>query len=169
MKTRMKPLHPVDKKISAVKVGSTKGVRRTTGVEPTLTAHGTIPDPEVPEKKPRRKFTASYKLRILQEVENCTKPGDIGKILRREGLYSSNLTSWKRARDKGQLEAMSPQKRGRKPKEKNPLTIEVAKLQKEKAKLEQKLKRAELIIDAQKKISQILGIEQNLDHLEEDS
>ncbi|MDD9302527.1 MAG: hypothetical protein HUK40_14615 [Desulfobacter sp.] len=127
-----------------------------------------IPDPEVPEKKPRRNFTASYKLRILQEVENCNESGGIGRILRREGLYSSNLADWRKARNKGLLNAMAPRKRGRKSKEKNPLATEVAKLQKEKSKLEHKLKQAELIIEAQKKISQILGIQQNLDDLKGD-
>ncbi|MDD9305300.1 MAG: transposase, partial [Desulfobacter sp.] len=93
-----------------------------------------IPDPEVPEKKPRRNFTASYKLRILQEVENCNESGGIGRILRREGLYSSNLADWRKARNKGLLNAMAPRKRGRKSKEKNPLATEVARLQKEKSK-----------------------------------
>ena len=143
-----------------------EGARRATGAGSSLGEQNLIPDPEVPEKKPRRRFTASYKLRILQEVDNCTEPGGIGKILRREGLYSSNLTDWRKARDKGLLNAMSPRKRGRKPKEKNPLTGEVARIQKENQKLEQKLKRAELIIEAQKKISQILGIQQNLDDIE---
>nr|WP_304511633.1 IS3 family transposase [Desulfobacula sp.] len=110
-----------------------------------------FPNPEVPEKKPRRNFTASYKLRILQAVDNCTESGQIGRLLRREGLYSSNLTAWRRARDNGLLQAMSPQKRGRKLKEKNPLTGEVARLQKDKRNLEHKLKQAELIIEAQKK------------------
>jgi transposase len=127
-----------------------------------------IPDPEVPEKKPRRRFIASYKLRILQEVEHCTKTGGIGKILRREGLYSSNLNDWRKARDKGLLNAMAPRKRGRKPKKNNPLATQVARLQKEKSKLEHKLKQAELIIEAQKKISQILGIQQNLYDLKGD-
>jgi hypothetical protein len=85
------------------------------------------------------------------------------KRLRREGLYSSNLTNWRKAREKGLLKAMSPQKRGRKLKEKNPLTAEVALLQKEKRQLENRLKKAELIIAAQKKISQVLGIIQDID------
>ena len=122
-----------------------------------------FPNPEVPEKKLRRNFTASYKLRILQAADNCTQSGQIGRLLRREGLYSSHLTSWRRARNKGILQAMTPHKRGRKLKEKNPLTGEVARLQKEKQKLENKLKQAELIIEAQKKISQILDITLNID------
>lgn len=167
----MKPIkmHTVsepESKHSAPNEAPMEGARRATGVGASLGGENSIPDPEVPEKKPRRRFTASYKLRILQEIDDCTEPGDIGQILRREGLYSSNLTDWRRARDKGLLDAMSPRKRGRKPKGKNPLAAEVAKLQKEKQKLEHKLKRAELIIEAQKKISQILGIQQNLDDIE---
>ena len=122
-----------------------------------------FPNPEVPEKKHRRYFTASYKLHILQQADLCTESGQIGRLLRREGLYSSHLGSWRRAREKGLLQAMTPRKRGRKSKEKNPLTGEVARLQKEKRKLEHKLKQAELIIEAQKKISQILGITQDID------
>lgn len=143
-----------------------EGARRATGIGASLGTQDSIPDPEVTEKKPRRRFTASYKLRILQEVDNCIEPGSVGRILRREGLYSSNLTDWRRARDRGLLEAMSPRKRGRKSKQKNPLIGEVARLQKENQKLGHKLKRAELIIEAQKKISQILGIQQNLDEIE---
>ena len=122
-----------------------------------------FPNPEVPEKKLRRNFTASYKLRILKAADNCTQSGQIGRLLRREGLYSSHLTNWRRARDKGILHAKAPQNRGRNLKEKNPLPVEVARLQKEKQKLEHKLKQAELIIEAQKKISQVLGIIQDID------
>jgi len=114
------------------------------------------PDPEVPEKKPRRNFTAKYKLRILQEVENCTEPGEIGALLRREGLYSSNLTVWRKQKEQGILQGVTPKKRGRKTKEKNPLTRKVAELERENRKLQDKLKKAEIIIDVQKKISQIL-------------
>ena len=114
------------------------------------------PDPEVQEKKPRRKFTASYKLRVLQEAENCTNPGEMGALLRREGLYSSNLTVWRRQRDQGILHGMTPKKRGRKTQEKNPLALKVAELERINRNLQNKLKKAEIIIDVQKKISQIL-------------
>ena len=118
------------------------------------------PDPEVPEKKHRRKFTAKYKLQILQEADACSKPGQIGVLLRREGLYSSNLTTWRKQRDEGLLDALSPKKRGRKEKEKNPLAPKVAELEKENERLRKKLRKAEIIIDVQKKISEILGIPQ---------
>jgi len=119
------------------------------------------PDPEVPERKPRRRFTAQYKLDMLKRADSCTRPGEIGALLRREGLYSSNLTTWKKQRDKGLLEAMSPKKRGRKKVERNPLTQEVARLQRENERLRGKLKQAQTIIEVQKKVSEILGIPQD--------
>jgi transposase-like protein len=121
------------------------------------------PDPEVPEKRPRRKFTARYKLEVLKKADACTQPGELGALLRKEGLYSSNLTTWKRQRDQGVLDAMSPKKRGRKKIEKNPLAQEVATLQKENERLRRKLKKAEIIIEFQKKISEMLGISQDPD------
>jgi transposase-like protein len=145
--------------------GVTEGALRATGVTPpTGGAEEPItmspPDPEVPEKKPRRKFTAKYKLQILQEADACTQPGQLGAFLRSKGLYSSNLTTWRRQRDEGLLDALSPKKRGRKEKEKNPLAPRVAELQRETKRLTRKLKRAEAIIEFQKKISEILGIPQ---------
>ena len=127
------------------------------------------PDPEVPEKRPRRKFSAPYKLRILAEAEACNQPGQIGALLRREGLYSSNLNAWRRQKEKGLLEALSPKKRGRKEKEKNPLVQKVARLERENERLRQRLRKAEIIIDVQKKISQILGISQDLPEEEENN
>jgi len=117
------------------------------------------PDPEVPEKPRRRKFSAQYKLRVLQLADSCTEPGSLGRLLRREGLYSSNLTTWRRQRDKGILQGLQPVKRGRKPREPNPLLPELERLRKENVRLEKRLKRAELIIEVQKKVSQMLGIE----------
>ena len=80
----------------------------------------TVPDPEVPAKAKRRKFTAAYKLRVLAEADGCTGLGEIGRLLRREGLYSSHLSDWRRARQRGSLRALAPKKRGRKPRERNP-------------------------------------------------
>ena len=76
-------------------------------------------DPEVVAKPKRRKFTAQYRLRILEEAESCTQPGEVGRLLRREGLYSSHLTEWRRARREGSLQGLTPSKRGRKPAERN--------------------------------------------------
>jgi transposase-like protein len=119
------------------------------------------PDPEVMENKPRRRFTAKYKLRILDEADACTEPGQTGALLRREGLYSSNLTTWRRQRDEGQMRGLSPKMRGRKAKPGNPLAQRVAELERETQLLRNKLKKAELIIEFQKKISEILGIFQD--------
>jgi transposase-like protein len=142
-----------------------EGARRATGITPSTGGAEepfmmSPPDPEVPEKKPRRKFTAKYKLQILQEADACTEPGQLGAFLRSKGLYSSNLTTWRRQRDEGLLDALSPKKRGRKEKEKNPLAPRVAELERETRRLTHKLKRAEAIIEFQKKISEILGIPQ---------
>jgi len=114
------------------------------------------PDPEVVAQKPRRRLTAQYKLRVLAEADRCADSQQIGQLLRREGLYSSSLTRWRRLRDQGLLDAMAPKTRGRKPAEKNPLAGELAKLQKENERLRKQLWRAERIIEVQKKISQIL-------------
>ena len=148
--------------------GSLEGARRATGGDPSAAKFSDFspPDPEVTGKKPRRKFTVKYKLRMLKKADTCTDPGQLGVLLRQEGLYSSNLTTWRKQRDEGLLIAMSPKKRGRKAQPKNPLALEVARLQKESQRLKNKLKQAELIIDAQKKISEILGIAQNHDENE---
>lgn len=115
-------------------------------------------NPEVLEKAMRRRFSAEYKLRILKLADSCTEPGSLGALLRREGLYASNLKTWRRQRDEGTLEALSPKKRGRKAIERNPLALEVERLRRENEKLSNRLKQAELIIDVQKKVSQMLGI-----------
>ena len=117
-------------------------------------------DPEVQEKKPRRRFSAQYKLRVLNEVDSCSEPGQIGVILRREGLYHSNIRTWQRQRDEGVLQGLAPKKRGRKAKDVYPLAKRVAQLERENRQLTEKLKQAETIIEVQKKVSEILGIHQ---------
>ena len=108
-----------------------------------------VPDPEVPEKAMRRKYSAKYKARILKEADACTKPGQKGALLRREGLYSSNLTVWRRQASEGLI----PKKRG-------PVTHKpdprIAALEKENNRLTHKLKQAELIIEVQKKVADLL-------------
>ena len=151
--------------VNGIDDGEPEGARRATGGSPSSGSTAeplniSPPDPEVPEKKARRKFTAKYKLQVLQEADACTEPGQLGSFLRRKGLYSSNLTTWRRQRDEGLLDALSPKKRGRKEKEKNPLSQKVAKLERENERLKGKLKKAEIIIDVQKKISEIPGISQ---------
>jgi len=115
-----------------------------------------IPNPEVVPKAKRRQFTAEYKLRILQEAERCTKRGQIGALLRREGLYSSHLSKWRQQRERGQLQALSPQRRGRKPQD--PSAEELVQLRRENERLRARLEQAEIIIDVQKKLSQLLGL-----------
>lgn len=121
------------------------------------TLHAVV-DPEVPEKASRRKFTADYKLRILKEAEICQHAGQRGALLRREGLYSSHLTTWHRQAERGTLQALSPRRRGPKARTPNPLTKRVATLEKENQHLRHKLKQAETIIEVQKKISEILHV-----------
>lgn len=117
-----------------------------------------VADPEVPEKARRRQFSAEYKMRILQEADACSEPGEIGALLRREGLYSSHLVVWRRQRTEGTLDGLKPRKRGRKPQPINPLAKKVAELERKNKRLEKRLKQAEIIIDVQKKVSQILGV-----------
>ena len=115
-------------------------------------------DPEVPEKAKRRRFEAAYKLRILEEADRLTGPGELGELLRREGLYSSHLTSWRRQRDEGSLAGLAPRRRGRKAKRRDPLAKELDKLRRENQRLAERLRQAETIIDVQKKVSEMLGI-----------
>ncbi len=116
------------------------------------------PDPEVPAKSARRRFTAEYKLRVLTLADACNESGCLGKLLRREGLYASNLETWRGQRDRGVLSGLAPKKRGRKQTVRDPLHAENEKLRKENERLTSRLRQAEIIIDVQKKISQILGI-----------
>lgn len=111
------------------------------------------PDSEVPMNPKRRMFTAAYKQRILEEADRCEQQGGIGELLRREGLYSSHLTTWRRQRAAGQLQALSPKKRGPK---KDEQAGELATLRRENERLRAQLAQAELIITAQKKLSQAL-------------
>ena len=118
----------------------------------------TAPSPEVLERPVRRRFTVEYKLRILAEADACSEPGMLGELLRREGLYSSHLLTWRRQRDEGALAGLTPKRRGRKAKPKNPLADEVTRLSRENDRLKEQLRQAELIIDVQKKVSEMLNI-----------
>jgi transposase-like protein len=117
-----------------------------------------VPDPEVPERAARRRFTAEYKLQVLRQADQCAEVGEIGALLRREGLYSSHLTTWRRQREQGALVALAPKKRGRPATPVSPLARRVAELERDKARLERRLQQAEAIIEAQKKLSEILGL-----------
>jgi len=116
---------------------------------------GLAPDPAVEARPVRRRFTAEYKLRILREVERAKEPGEIGAILRREGLYSSRLAHWRQMRDRVAKTALGVRKRGPKPRVEDP---RIKQLEREKARLERKLRQAETIIEFQKKLSEALGI-----------
>jgi transposase len=120
-------------------------------------ALASIPDPEVVPKAKRRKFSAGYKRRILEEADNCSEPGQIGALLRREGLYSSHLSTWRQQRERGALEALNPRKRGRK--RKDELERKVAQQQREIERLQTRLEQAKTIIEVQKKLSRLLGLE----------
>ena len=115
------------------------------------------PDPEV--RTSRRGFSAKEKLRILEEADACTEPGEIGALMRREGIYSSYLSRWRRARDEGQLNGLKTKKRGPKKTVDQELAEENAALRRENERLRGRLKQAETIIDVQKKLSQMLGLE----------
>lgn len=121
--------------------------------------NGTLkPDTEVSAKAKRRQFTVQYKLRVLREADALAETGGIGEMLRREGLYTSHLSAWRRQRERGELEGLSPKKRGRKGRPDKALVEQNKRLMREVARLEQRLARAETIIDVQKKVSTLLGI-----------
>ena len=120
----------------------------------TATSGAGTPDPEVVPKATHRRFTAEYKKRILAEADACTKPGQIGALLRREGLYRSHLGKWREQRKQLGLAGLAPQRRGPKP---DPQAAEIARLQRENERLLARLRRAENIIDVQKKVAQLLG------------
>jgi transposase len=116
------------------------------------------PNPEV-TATPRRQFSAKEKLRILEEADACIELGELGALVRREGIYSSYLSRWRRARDRGQLDGLNGKKRGPKKTADQELAEENASLRRENERLRRRLKQAETIIDVQKKLSQMLGQE----------
>jgi transposase len=114
---------------------------------------------EVSEKAKRRRFTADYKRRIVKEAEACKRPGAIGELLRREGLYSSQLTAWRTARDKGELApGATTKKRGPKAQMPDARDVRITQLEREVEKQTVRAERAEAIAEIQKKLSQLLGI-----------
>jgi transposase len=115
-------------------------------------------DTEVVAKAQRRRFSAAEKLRILREADGCTRPGEVGALLRREGLYSSHLACWRAARKRGELTGLSPRSRGPKAQRPDARDRKIAELERENRKLQAKLERAEGLIEVQKKVSEILGI-----------
>jgi len=139
-------------------VAGTEGGRRPTGV--SASGERLREDPEVLARPRRRTFSAEYRARIVKEADGC-KRGELGALLRREGLYSSHLTLWRRQRDEGGLAGMLARKRGPKA---NPVNPRVKELERENAKLRRQLQRAECLLEIQKKAQQIL---KSLDEQEE--
>jgi transposase len=127
----------------------------------TASAGARRPNPEVVAKPTRRQFTAQYRLRILEEADRCTEPGEVGRLLRREGLYSSHLTTWRKARRKGSLQGLASKKRGAKPAERNPLDAKVRELEAKVVRLEKELHTAHTILDVQGKVAGLLGFNLN--------
>ena len=117
----------------------------------------TAPDPEVDARPKRRRFSAAYKLRILEDADSCKDEGTLGALLRREGLYSSHLSDWRKQRREGALGALE-RKRGRKPSPNKELEQENARLRRENEQLRKRLQKAEVVIDVQKKLSTLLGV-----------
>jgi transposase-like protein len=147
---------PVSVEVDVTAEAEAEGARRATGasvsaVEPAAR----VPDPEVPAKVQRRRFSVEYRLRIVKQADACKKPGELGALLRREGLYSSLLTNWRRQREQGALVSLRARKRGPKPR---PIDPRVKQLEADNARLQRKLQRADTIITFQKKIAEILGI-----------
>ncbi len=142
-------------------LGTERGEPERSGGEPNgvankLAAATPPPDPEVLAQPKRRQFTAAYKARIIEESQSCTESGQIGALLRREGLYSSALTQWRRQYQNGALQGLKDDKRGRK-RTRDARDRELECLRRENERLSKKLSQAELIIDIQKKVSAMLG------------
>ncbi len=146
------------REVTASPRGAVDNVSARRNGRPLVSAPAAAPDPEVVAKPTRRRFTAEYKLRILREAESLREPGAIGALLRREGLYSTHLSAWRRQRERGALEALRTRRRGRKPDPTREWRERLAQLEAEKARLEERLRQAEAIITAQKKLSEILGL-----------
>jgi transposase-like protein len=144
--------------IDTTVVAGNEGARRATEIPAPGHQKEPAPDPEVTVKASRRRFSERYKLGILRRADTCAGPGELGALLRREGLYSSHLTTWRRQRDAGALQGLKAKKRGPKPPVDSPLIKENKRLLRETHILQRKLQRAELIIDIQKKVSEALGI-----------
>jgi transposase-like protein len=114
-------------------------------------------DPEVLERPRRRKFSAEYKLKILGEAERAKESGQLGALLRREGLYTSNLTTWRRQFERGALAGLAAKKRGKKAKPVDGRDRRIRELERDNERLRKRLEQAETIIEVQKKVSALLG------------
>jgi transposase len=128
-------------------------------VETGINGGKSLAEVEVLMKAERRRFTAEYKLKVLREADHCERPGEIGALLRREGLYWSNLATWRKQRERGELAGLAARKRGPEKRARNPLADRVRELERENFRLKRRAERAEKIVELQKKVSEVLGIE----------
>lgn len=145
---------------------ATEGARRATGVASASAPTGvTVRDGEVAEKAQRRRFSEEYKLRIVEEADACRDPGSIGALLRREGLYTSHLSTWRQQRRAGALNGLRAKKRGRKVR-RDPQADRIAQLERQVQRLRDELHKAHVIIDVQKKVARLLGEEDPTEHEE---
>lgn len=138
-------------------MGAAQAARRATEAVP-IEAAGSLPDPQVAAVAKRRRFTAGYKRRILRAASACKAPGEVGALLRREGLYSSHLTHWRREIEAHEQAALGAKRRGPKPDAAKAEARKIEALQRDVARLRKKLERAEHIIAAQKKLCDLLGL-----------
>jgi len=137
----------------------TGGAGTTAVLVPPASQPGTLSaNPEVVAKATRRRFAVDYKLKILDQADQCRDTGQLGALLRREGLYHSNLQLWRRQREQGILSGLTPRKRGRKPNPQSQLVEEIEQLKRQNQRLSKRLGQAEIIIEFQKKLSEALGI-----------
>ena len=152
----------VERKLVGETAGETEGARRATVVFPGGAPAAEPPaarsaQTEVVAKAQRRRFTAEYKRRIVREADRCTTAGAIGALLRREGLYSSHLTTWRAARDRGELEGLAPKQRGPKAVAPDPRDKKIAEQEREIGKWRKRAERAEALVEVQKKLAILLG------------
>jgi transposase len=152
-------MEAVEKRQGIETAGETERARRASGVFPAAaapTAPGVAPT-EVEPRAHRRSFTAEYKRRILREADRCTRPGELGALVRREGLYFSHIRHWRAARARGELAALSPKKRGPKPVPPDLRDKKIAEQEREIARLSKRAERAEALVELQKKVAALLG------------
>jgi len=146
----------LDAQVISIAPAPPQGARRATGVG---AGAARPPDPEVVATAKRRQFPSSEKRRIVAAADACKKPGELGALLRREGIYSSMLSTWRKQIARANEAALAPRRRGPKPDPARPERLRIERLEREKARLERELKKAHLIIDVQKKVAALLGIE----------
>jgi len=152
----------VGKNVLGEAIGKTEGAWRATGGFPIAAPLAPVsaeakPETEVVAKAQRRRFTAEYKRRIVREADRCTTTGATGALLRREGLYSSYLTAWRAARDRGELEGLAPKQRGPKVVAPDPRDKKIAEQEREIGKWRKRAERAEALVEVQKKVAALLG------------